>query len=200
MEAHAGIKYWKSRSGCHYKHGLGSSVFFQRLPFKKKKEKETPSVPCVSGMMSGGKLHVCVCSHHMKPSYHNMSVCGPHHTEAIIKVSCCTYVTRSPTLHMGCVYTGWPGPERLRTEEERDKRRRGTRRYQADKRIRPLHASTAANLLQICSTNETTCLRGIFFFFWLKIVRKPAEKKVAQQLPRRHWETGNKVSLFPLKG
>lgn len=52
-----------------------------------------------------------VCNHHMKPSYHKMSVSGPHHTEAIIKVLCCTYVTQDPELHRSRVYPGWPGPD-----------------------------------------------------------------------------------------
>lgn len=91
------------------------------------------------------RVCVCVCNRRMKPSYHNMSVCGPHHTETIIKLSCCTYVTQYPTLHMGCVYTGWPGPERETTWEERDKLGRGTlmsSKNTKHKVTRPIHAHT----------------------------------------------------------
>lgn len=33
---------------------------------------------------------VCLCDHCTEPPYSSMSVCGPHHTVAIIKISCCT--------------------------------------------------------------------------------------------------------------
>lgn len=64
----------------------------------------------------------------MKPSYHNMSVCGPHHTEAIIKVSCCTYVTRIQRSIWAVFTLGGrdQNERRLQRREERDKLGRGT--------------------------------------------------------------------------
>lgn len=62
---------------------------------------------------------VYVCNHCMKPSNHYMSVCGPHHTLAIIKASCYTYVAENSRLHVGYVYAGWLGPEPEVTSEDR---------------------------------------------------------------------------------
>lgn len=59
-----------------------------------------------------GRACVCVCDHCTEPPYSSVSVCGPHHTVAIIKISCCTSrhpesnAPYGPCLHWAARRTG----------------------------------------------------------------------------------------------